>query len=215
MLLCDIGNTSYHFLDGEFSFKKSVASFNPLKIKEKVYYISVNQKINRELQGVQNWINLADYIDMKHYYKSMGIDRVVACEMVDNGVIVDAGSAITVDVVRDGVFEGGFIYAGSVAMQQTYKQISPALSYEFNFDINLKKLPKNSQDAISYGYLKPLYSEVNSYKLPIILTGGDAKKLARVFKDASVDELLIFKGMQKIIKETKDKLDKMSKKYKG
>jgi type III pantothenate kinase len=63
--------------------------------------------------------------------------------------------------------------------------------------------------------LKPLYSEVNSYKLPIILTGGDAKKLARVFKDASVDELLIFKGMQKIIKETKDKLDKMSKKYKG
>ncbi len=201
MLLCDIGNTSYHFLDGELSFKKSVASFNPLKMKEKIYYISVNKKVNSELAGLVNWINLAAYIDMSHYYDTMGIDRIVACEMVKNGVIIDAGSAITVDVVKNGHFEGGFIYPGVVAMQKSYENISPALAYSFNFDLALDIMPKNSQDAISYGYLKTLYSEVMSHKMPIILTGGDAKLFKKIFKDAKVDEELIFKGMKKIIQK--------------
>jgi len=199
MLLCDIGNTSYHFLDGELSFKKSVASFNPLKMKEKIYYISVNKKVNSELAGLSNWIDLSEYIDMSHYYDTMGIDRIVACEMVKNGVIIDAGSAITVDVVKNGRFEGGFIYPGVVAMQKSYENISPALAYSFNFDLALDIMPKNSQDAISYGYLKTLYSEVMSHKMPIILTGGDAKLFKKIFKDAKVDEELIFKGMKKII----------------
>ena len=200
MLLCDIGNTSYHFLDGELSFKKSVASFNPLKMKETIYYISVNQKVSNELKDLANWINLADYIDMKFYYDTMGIDRIVASLTVENGIIIDAGSAITVDVVKNGRFEGGFIYPGVVAMQKSYENISPALAYSFNFDLSLNKLPKNSQDAISYGYLKTLYSEVISHKMPIILTGGDAKLFKKIFKDAKVDEELIFKGMKKIIK---------------
>jgi len=200
MLLCDIGNTSYHFLDGELSFKKSVASFNPYKMKETIYYISVNQKVSNELKDLANWINLADYIDMKFYYDTMGIDRIVASLTVENGIIIDAGSAITVDVVKNGRFEGGFIYPGVVAMQKSYENISPALAYSFNFDLSLNKLPKNSQDAISYGYLKTLYSEVVSHKMPIILTGGDAKLFKKIFKDAKVDEELIFKGMQKIIR---------------
>ena len=199
MLLCDIGNTSYHFLDGELSFKKSVASFNPLKMKEKIYYISVNKKVNSELAGLSNWIDLSKYIDMSHYYDTMGIDRIVACEMVKNGVIIDAGSAITVDVVKNGRFEGGFIYPGVVAMQKSYENISSALAYSFNFDLALDIMPKNSQDAISYGYLKTLYSEVVSYKMPIILTGGEAKLFKKIFKNAKVDEELIFKGMKKII----------------
>ena len=199
MLLCDIGNTSYHFLDGELSFKKSVASFNPLKMKEKIYYISVNKKVNSELAGLSNWIDLSKYIDMSSYYDTMGIDRIVACEMVKNGVIIDAGSAITVDVVKNGRFEGGFIYPGVVAMQKSYENISPTLAYSFNFDLALDIIPKNSQDAISYGYLKTLYSEVMSHKMPIILTGGDSKLFKKIFKDAKVDEELIFKGMKKII----------------
>jgi type III pantothenate kinase len=201
MLLCDIGNTSYHFLDGEFSFKKSVASFNPLNIKEKVFYISVNQKIIPELEGLSNWVNLAKFIDMTSYYETMGIDRVVACEVIANGVIIDAGSAITVDIVKNGSYEGGFIYPGVAAMQKSYENISPALAYSFNFDLALDIMPKNSQDAISYGYLKTLYSEVLSYKLPLILTGGDAKLFAKIFKEAQIDEKLIFKGMKKIMKK--------------
>lgn len=86
-------------------------------------------------------------------------------------------------------------------MEQTYKNISLALEYSFNFELDLDKMPKNSQDAISYGYLKTLYCEVTSHKMDIFLTGGDAKKFAKIFPHARVDERLIFKGMKKIMKK--------------
>jgi len=129
----------------------------------------------------------------------MGIDRIVACEAIQNGVIIDAGSAITVDVVNDGVFEGGFIYPGVSAMEMTYKNISSALDYSFNYEVDLENLPRNSQDSISYGFLKTLYSEVMSYEKHIYLTGGDAIKLLSVFKNAQHNNYLIFDGMKKII----------------
>jgi len=199
MLLCDIGNTSYHFLDGEKDYKKSVDSFNPITLTQKVYYISVNKKINQTLEPLQNWIDLAQYINKDSYYETMGIDRIFALQATDNAVVVDAGSAITVDVIKKGVFMGGFIYPGINAMSKTYKDISPALDYPFNYEIDLNKLPKNSGDAISYGYLKILHSEVMSYKLPIILTGGDALRLQSLFEDYTINEALIFKGMKNIL----------------
>jgi len=201
MLLCDIGNTSYHFLDTEYSYKKDVKIFDPSSIKEKVYFISVNAALKEKLSGLDNWIDLAAFIDMDRYYETMGIDRIFAVEALKNAVVVDAGSAITVDIVKSGEFMGGFIYPGLRAMQETYKNISPALAYEFNFDLDLEILPKNSQDAISYGYLKTLFLEVNSYDMPIVLTGGDALEFKNIFKDAKVDEMLIFKGMKKILKK--------------
>jgi type III pantothenate kinase len=199
MLLCDIGNTSYHFLEDAQEYKESAESFDPQTLKEKVYYISVNEYVSKKLELLNNWIDISSFINKEQYYESMGIDRVVAISGIKSGVVIDAGSAITVDVVRDGIFEGGFIYPGLKAMQETYKKISPALDYEFNFDIDLKNLAKNSQDAISYGVLKLLFSEVNSHNLPIILTGGDASSLKKLFSEASIDEKLIFKGMKEII----------------
>ena len=199
MLLCDIGNTSYHFLNDLSSYKEDVKTFHPETIKEKVYFISVNAELKTKLASLSNWIDLSSHVSMKNYYPTMGVDRIFAVEALQNATIVDAGSAITVDVVRDGLFMGGFIFPGVKAMKETYENISPALSYDFNFNIDLNVLPKNSQDAISYGYLKTLYSEVVSHNLPIILTGGDALKLKNIFKNAEVDEALIFKGMKKII----------------
>lgn len=202
MLLCDIGNTSYHFLDASGrDFKESVTTFNPQTIQERVYFISVNSYVTQKLQELKNWIDLSAYVSRANYYETMGIDRIFAVEAIEHGVVLDAGSAITVDRVENGVFLGGFIYPGKRAMQQTYANISPALEYSFNFDVGLDIMPKNSQDAISYGYLKTLYSEVSSYNLPIVLTGGDAKDFAQVFRDAKVEEFLIFSGMKKIMKK--------------
>ncbi len=200
MILCDIGNTSYHFLDSDKDYKEDVNIFNPSIIKEKVFYICVNPKIKIVLESLDNWIDLARKIDIKNYYETMGTDRIFACEAISDGVIVDAGSAITVDIVKNGIFDGGFIYPGKKAMKETYKNISSALNYEFNYLLDFDKLPKNSQDSISYGYLKLLYSEVNSYNIPIYLTGGDAKLFSKLFPKAEIDEMLIFKGMKKIIK---------------
>ncbi|MCD6190193.1 MAG: type III pantothenate kinase [Sulfurimonas sp.] len=200
MLLCDIGNTSYHFLDDSRDYRESVTAFNPSSITQKVYYISVNASVGKVLETLDNWINLKTHVDMSNYYETMGVDRIFACEAIQNGVIVDAGSAITVDIVKDGKFQGGFIYPGITAMSKTYENISPALAYPFNFDLDLTVLPKNSGDAISYGYLKTFYSEVVSHEMEIYLTGGDAKEFTKIFSNAKVDEILIFKGMSKILK---------------
>jgi len=206
MLLCDIGNTSYHFLDGNRKYKQDVKSFYPSSIKEKVYFICVNNTLHVRLKSLPNWIDLSEYIDKKKYYKTMGIDRIFAVELVSNTIIIDAGSAVTVDVVKNDEFMGGFIYPGIKAMQKTYENISPALAYSFNFECDLDIMPKNSQDAISYGYLKTLYCEVMSHKLPIILTGGDALEFKKIFPDAKIDTALIFHAMKKIIKENEDRL---------
>jgi len=203
MILCDIGNTSYHFLDGDAEYKRDVKSFIPSAYQDKVYYISVNSEVNKKLHGLKNWIDISSYVDKSQYYESMGIDRIFSCEAIESGVVVDAGSAITVDIVKNGNFMGGFIYPGVNAMRETYKKISPALDYSFNFDLELDIMPKNSQDAISYGFLKTLFTEVSSYDMPIILTGGDASLLQKVFKTAIVENELIFKGMKKIIKKAK------------
>lgn len=199
MLLCDIGNTSYHFFDGEIESKEDVKIFNPKQIKEEVYFICVNQSLKVILSRLENWIDLAKKIDITDYYDTMGIDRIIACESITNGIIIDAGSAITIDMVKNGVFKGGFIYPGVTAMSKTYENISSALKYPFNFDIDLSTLPKNSKDAITYGYLKTLQAEVISYDMPIYLTGGDSKKLKKIFPNSILDERLLFKAMAKLV----------------
>lgn len=201
MFLCDIGNTSYHFLHNNDDYKKSVDTFKPQTIQEKIYYICVNPNIKKTLEELDNWIDLSEYIDMQNYYDTMGIDRIVACEAMNNGVIVDAGSAITVDVVKNGIFQGGFIYPGSRAMSKAYASISSALEYEFNYNLDLNNLPKNSSDAISYGFLKMFHNEVISQKQDIYITGGDAYKLAHIFPNAEINQNLIFIGMKKILEQ--------------
>ncbi len=201
MILCDIGNTTYHFLDKEREYKKDAKLFDPSSLKEKVFYICVNLDVKKILKPLKNWIDLSLYVDFSKYYATMGIDRVMACEAISDGVVVDAGSAVTVDIVKEAEFKGGFIYPGVKAMGKTYKDISNALDYSFNFELDLDKMPKNSRDAISYGYLKLLQSEVKSYNMDIYLTGGDAKEFAKIFQGSFVDEMLLFKGMKNIMKK--------------
>lgn len=199
MLLCDIGNTSFHFCDGQDYYKKSVKEFDPQTLQEEVFYICVNPQIKTLLKPLSNWRDLSMFIDYTNYYPSMGIDRIIACESIEDGIIIDAGSAITVDIVKEGVFGGGYIYPGTEAMQKCYQNISSALEYSFNYELDLDIMPKNSQDAITYGFLKPLQSEVRSHQMDLYLTGGDAKKIAKIFPDAHIDEALLFHGMKKII----------------
>lgn len=197
-LLCDIGNTTLHFRDERRDFRVGVEGFDPASVREPVAYICVNPKMELLLRGREGWTDLGECVDRAPYYETMGIDRIAACEAMEEGVIVDAGSAVTVDVVRNGRFEGGFIYPGLEAMERCYAQISPRLEYSFNFELDLDKMPKNSRDAISYGYLRLLWNEVTRSGGPIILTGGDAERFAPLFPSAVVDRDLIFKGMKKI-----------------
>jgi len=203
MLLCDIGNTSYHFYDDArgVDYKENAATFDPASVRTPVYYVNVNSGVGPALAARENWTDLRPFVAWEKYYETMGIDRVMACEAVEEGVVVDAGSAITVDVVRNGRFEGGFICPGVSAMRRAYREISPRLERSFNFDMQLDKMPKNTQDAITYGALGLLAREVRSYGMPVFLTGGDASVLMPLFAQPFHEPLLLFSGMKKIIQK--------------
>ena len=198
MLLCDIGNTSYHFFDGIQSFKRDVNSFDPATIAQDVSYICVHPHIAQKVSSLPNWRNLEPFVDRSRYYDTMGIDRIMACEAVENGVIVDAGSAITVDIMQDALYQGGFIYPGIKSFHKAYASISPLLAQEFDFSLRMDFLPKNTSHALTYGFLSGLVKEILSYELDIIVTGGDANLIASFLPDSRVEEHLLFFGMQKV-----------------
>lgn len=199
MILCDIGNTTVDIYENGVRRKIALFEFHPELLAEEVWYASVNHLLSETLESFSNWHNVESLIDWDKYYPTMGIDRVMVCEAIDDGVVVDAGSAITVDVMRDGVYQGGFISLGLRAAQEAYARLSPALSMSFNFEVDLTIMAKNTPDALTVGFLAPLVHKIESLGKPVYLTGGDAQMLARYFSDAIVDEVLVFKGMQKLI----------------
>ncbi len=200
-LFCDIGNTHFYFYDGEDSYKVRAEDFELSSITSDVYYISVNDYWEKKLEDEESWINLREKVDFDKYYESMGIDRIACCEAVEDALIIDAGSAITVDKVNNRKHLGGYIYPGFKAMAQCFKDISPRLDVSFNFDIDLATMPKNTRDALSFGAISPLISQirVDSDTKTVILTGGDAETLLAFIPHAVIDHELVFKGMKKIL----------------
>ena len=200
-LFCDIGNTHFYFFDGQDSYKVKAEGFDLSTVQSEVYYISVNDYWEKQLEDEVNWINLRVMIDFDKYYESMGIDRIACCEAVEDALIIDAGSAITVDKVKDGKHLGGYIYPGFNAMAKCFKDISPRLEVSFNFDIDLATMPKNTRDALSYGAISPLISQIrkDSDTKTVIITGGDAERLLPFIPRALIDHELVFKGMKKIL----------------
>lgn len=199
MILCDIGNTTVDIFENGIRNKYFIIDFDPLVFQNDVYFISVNKMLSEQLKSYAHWHNLENFIDRTQYYSTMGIDRIMVCEAIDDGVVVDAGSAITVDCVQQGEYGGGFIALGLKAAQEGYAKLSPALDVSFNFEVDLAKMAKNTPDAISLGFLAPLIEKIKNLGKPIYLCGGDAQILHHWLPDAKVDEELIFKGMIKLI----------------
>ena len=135
----------------------------------------------------------------------MGIDRKVASSSVKNAIIVDVGSAITVDIVKNSKHLGGFILPGIRNFIQLYPNISTKLKFNFEKNINLDKIPNNTNKAISYAIMQatilPIKNIENQFQLPLIFTGGDVNFIIKEFKNSKYKKNLIFNAMRKIIKK--------------
>ncbi len=197
MKLIDFGNTNakiYH------ESKITTIKVEEFDFSQKdFYYINVNKSIKDKLKG----INLEDKFTINSNYKGLGIDRKVLCYYINDGVIVDAGTAITVDVMRDGAFEGGFIYPGIASFYNLYKDISPLLKIQRDSGIKSFSLPQNTTEAIEFGIYFPLINGIKeiSKDYKIYFCGGDGKELSNYFENATFSEDLIFKAMKKIVEE--------------
>lgn len=205
MILCDIGNTTASFWEDGKITKFNIDKFKSYKPNEKVYFISVNDKLNKKLSN-ENFINLEPFVQLNTSYERLGIDRAMACYTIKTGLVVDAGSAITLDIISNNIHLGGAILPGLSAYLETYSNISPRLKINLNSQIDLSSLPQQTSDAVSYGIIKPillLIKEMANDK-QIYFTGGDGVFFERFFENSIYSKDLVFLGMRKIIEENKE-----------
>jgi type III pantothenate kinase len=201
MLLADIGNTRIHIYNGEeiihLSHKEAIENYSHKKLK----YITVKQQLKEQLDSIKNWTDISKQIKIENEYKTMGVDRKALCLSHKNGIFVSAGTATTVDVVENGIYQGGFLLLGLRAYIDAYANISPALKIELDREVNLDRLPIGTISGISYGILNSIKTVIdrNKKSKQLYITGGDGKFLSSFFKDAIFDEKLIFLGMQRKI----------------
>ena len=203
MILCDIGNSSYHFFDTTKQIQFKIFDEKNLpSISDRIYFASVNeQRTEFFLKRFSNSVNIENFCKFETSYVGMGFDRKLACLGVKHGVIVDAGSAITVDIMSQGIHVGGFILPGINALLKCYREISPKLSVDFENETFLDKIPNLTKDAINYAIIKSIILPIKdvSTNFQITFTGGDGKMLTHFFENCIYDEILIFKGMLQII----------------
>ncbi|CAI8214436.1 MAG: Type III pantothenate kinase [Arcobacter lacus] len=201
MILCDIGNTTYDFLINK-KHKKYLIKDDIPKFDDEIYFTSVNKKATKKLKQINPQAkNIKKILNFQTEYVGLGIDRAIVCFEQDNCVIVDAGSAITVDIMEDKKHKGGFIIAGMRAFKKTYPKISKKLNIEFETNINLDKIPLQTKDAIQYAMMKSIIlpiKEVSTNK-KLIFTGGDGKYLSKFFENSTYKKDLIFENMKRII----------------
>lgn len=204
-LLADIGNTHFHIYNEEKVEHLAYAVAIEKYCETPLCYISVKHDLDEKITQILNWQNISERIAIDNEYETMGVDRKALCLSHDDGIFIDAGSAITVDVLEGGKYMGGFILPGVRAYLASYKSISPALDTTLDEAFNLTHLPRTTKEQISYGIIASIKAliEMHSKDKKLYLAGGDGKFLSTFFDDAHYDETLVFQGMMKTIKDKK------------
>lgn len=203
MILCDIGNSNVDFYHDGKIWSISLLEFDNYIAKENIYYINVNPNMIVKLEKKENFINIEKYFNFDTIYQGLGVDRIAACYTIENGIIIDAGSAITVDIMSNHMHLGGYILPGLNAYSHGYAGISEKLAVRINPNVILDALPQKTDDAVSYGIVRSIVMmlEETSKNKNIIFTGGDGKYFSKFFKKSIYDRTLIFRGMLKAIQE--------------
>ncbi len=147
--------------------------------------------------------------------QTLGADRVAlavgACEELGYDkkiLVVDLGTAITIDRVENGVFRGGNISPGVWCrfralheFTQSLPQCSPVAQTPFFGDSTRSAIESGVMNGVVYeieGYIERLRCENRDFF--VIFTGGDANFFVNRIKSAIfVSQNLMFYGLSKIL----------------
>jgi len=206
LILYDVGNTNIHRYE-----KGSIRRISPEEFKthefphETFYYISVNKALDERFVLSRFALNLEPFFNLDTVYEGLGVDRIAACKGARDGIVVDAGSAITIDIMSNSIHLGGYILPGFASYTRAFASISPALDMVINPNTQIDSFPQTTKDAMSQGVIKPIlvFLESIQHGKRIYFTGGDGMFLSKFFKSSIHDNSLIFKGMLQTIKEQK------------
>ncbi len=204
LILCDIGNSRMHFYDESrvvhTNYEEGLSRYGA----KRVYFICVNASVKDRIhKSAPAWQEIEGGL-LPTAYEGLGVDREAAClGLGAQGIVIDAGSAITVDVMEDGRHRGGWIWPGIQALLEAYRHVSPRLDRPLHATVSLDDLPNDTGDAIAFGMLAPIRYVVDRFASsdPIVVTGGDAALVAHLLPQAMVDETVVFRGMKKMLKD--------------
>ncbi len=234
-LIVDIGNNSakfYLFKDNKIILHGRKPCKNLDFIEESVKEYAVENVIISSVANIDNeqrnramntgartiWFDNTVPVDLKIDYRTpetLGSDRIAAAMGAmheapgRNLLIIDAGSAITIDFIdSEGHFKGGNISPG-VKMRLTALHKQTARLPLVEKDGETPSLGYDTETAIRSGVIRGICYEIDGYinqikeKYPdvlIFLTGGDEKTLIYNIKNRIfADKFLIAKGLNKIL----------------
>ena len=200
--------------------------YESISLVKKVIYASVNhskslQQILTECQ--KNQIELQEVITSKTFKnihcgyensQNLGVDRWLAiigartAYKDDTLIIVDAGTAITIDVCNKEQHLGGWIVPGLTLMQHSIIEKAPGVFSDQQ--IKNERLGSDTPSALFHGCLYSsigLIEKANDFAKEkskstskIILTGGDAKLLSEYLTlPNDVNSDLVFMGLKQFI----------------
>lgn len=148
--------------------------------------------------------------------KTLGIDRYLGCLgafklMRKSVVVVDAGSACTIDLMDDkGIYQGGVIMPGLQSIIDIFKLSAPELP-DIEIEIPSTWPGKTTSESLQWGqvgfFKAGIESALKRYSeqfgdFELFITGGDAQKISELIESTSTqDEFLIFKGMEAFIND--------------
>ena len=233
-LIIDEGNTlcKIAVLDKrEVLCEWSAGEFDMAKAAELVEQFSVNKAVVASTRGGAEKIceQLRSKIDRVLHFSSqtevpieieyssrqtLGADRIavavgVVCEMgIRDALIVDMGSAITYDIVEDGVFKGGNISLGVAMRFKALNEFTASLPLCEATEPN-NKFGQSTKEAIEQGVMQGILHEIEGYverisaennKKSIIFCGGDAESFVNRIKSAIfAPRKLMFTGLNRIL----------------
>ena len=128
--------------------------------------------------------------------QTLGMDRLAAAVAAvkiygEDALIVDFGTAITIDLVEGGVFKGGNISPGMRTRFRALHDYTSRLP-ECAATDEILEVGTSTVEAIEQGVMQGIVNEIEGYisaflsknvKLSIIFTGGDAKFFAKRIKN--------------------------------
>ena len=146
--------------------------------------------------------------------ETLGADRVavavgVVCNMgIENALVIDMGSAITFDIIENGVFKGGNISLGVAMRFRALNDYTAALPLCEATEPN-GTFGTTTREAIEQGVMQGVLYEIEGYagrvlqkngKNSIIFCGGDAESFVNRIKNAIfAPRKLMFTGLNTIL----------------
>jgi type III pantothenate kinase len=191
---------------------------------QKMCGVSVYSKLAAELSGLMlaefnvsiEWLQVSpEYTDefgvLVNAYKEphrLGADRwaalLAAQEKHNSCIVVDCGTAMTIDVLMDGKHQGGYIFPGQEMMQNSLfantDQVRMGSIEEVSLSIGINTM-QCVQNAALLSQVAVLEYLSKHYSLPVLITGGNALHVSEFLSvPCDYDANMLLLGLKRYFK---------------